>query len=242
MKKINTVIVRKLILIIFFFISFTLFPIYLYKNFQIKTLIIKANQPKLYGLKILENNNLLFIDDKKITAFLQKQNPNVNSIHIIKQFPQTVILIVEDRIPIAQIVNKDKNLYVDKEGTILTSTTYSSNLVQINSPDVSIYSNQKVDWRIMKVISFIKESKNQGIIIDQILVDNSSNEFSAKTTSGIEVSLPLDADIVSKVSSLQVILQRFKIMGKNIVKINFRFDKPLIILANGEKISSYLPD
>lgn len=225
------------LLSLFFFLAF-----FLYREFQLKTLIIITNRPKLNSLAILNRNNLLFINEKDVSDYLQKQNPEIKSIKFIKKFPQTIILQLEDRIPIAQIVNTAGNIYIDAEGIILTSENKYLSLPKIHIPNISILSDQKADWRAVKASLFIQEVTKQGIIIEQISADETSSVFNAVMSTGTQVLIPYDADMLMKASSLQVIVQRFKIVGKNITKVDFRFDKPLVTLSSGEKISSFLPN
>lgn len=216
-------------------------PILLYHKFQINTLVIVSNKSQLNGLALLNRNNLLLINEKYIIDNLQKQNPEVKSIHMIKILPQTIILQVEARVPVAQVVTSSEKIYVDGEGMIISQENIYPNLPKIQIPDMSISPNKRADWRTVKASSFIQEAKKQGIIIEQIVANDATSVFTAKTLMGTEILLPYDTDIALKVSSLQVIVQRFKIVGKNITKIDFRFDKPLVTLSNGEKISSSLP-
>jgi len=213
-------------------------PIFICKEFKIKKLIIISDKSKISGLSIFEGSNLLFVNEKKMSLYLQEQNTNAKSIVVEKEFPQTIILRIESRTPIAAIGDETKNLYIDSEGIILSGESNIIPLPKIRAFDFEIYKNGKADWRIIKASSFIDMVSKQGILIDQILIDNPSSSFKVKTSEGIEVLLPFDADIATEASSLQIILARFKIVGKNITRIDFRFDKPLVTLANGEKISS----
>lgn len=225
--------------VIFVLIASSIFLlIFIYKKFEIKKLIIVSYKPKIRGVSIFEGNNLLLVNEKKISNYLSEQNTDIKSIVLGKEFPQTITLRIESRTPIAAIGDETKNLYIDSEGIILTEESNIISLPKIQAFDFEIYKDGKADWRITKASSFIDMVGKQGILIDQILVDNSSSSFKMKTNDGIEILLPFDTDIATKASSLQIILARFKIVGKNITRIDFRFDKPLVTLANGEKISS----
>lgn len=216
-------------------------PILIYYKFQINTLIIVSDKNHLDGLALLNRNNLLLINEKYIIDNLQKQNPQLKSIHMTKILPQTIILKIEARVPVAQIVTTSENIYVDNEGMIIREENIYPNLPKIQITEISIFPNNRADWRIVKASSFIQEARKQGIIVEQLDANDATSIFTATTQTGTEILLPYDSDIALKISSLQVIVQRFKIVGKNITKIDFRFDKPLVTLSNGEKISSSLP-
>lgn len=211
---------------------------FIYNTFQLKTLIITSNKSKINGLSILNDKNLLINEDKKIIDYLQKQNPTVKSISIAKKFPQTILMYIEDRIPVARIMNNQNDIYIDGDGVIINDGKTYSNLPKISIGVLSVYLNQKTDWRIMKALSFLSETKKQGIIIEQISIDDLSGSFIARTSYNTDIFIPYDSDMSTKASSLQVIILRFRIEGKNITRVDFRYDKPLVTLSNGEKMSS----
>lgn len=197
-----------------------------------------TTESKLNGLNILNRDNLLFINEKEVSSYLMKSNPVIKSIKIRKKFPQTMIMQIEDRLPVAKIITGIDNMYIDNDGIILTSNNNYPSFPKIIVSNISIGPNKKADWRVIKALSFINEARKQSIIIEQISADDTSNVFSAITSNGMIILIPYDADPMIKASSLQVIILRFTIVGKNITKLDFRFDKPVVTLSNGEKISS----
>lgn len=220
------------------FTCLVLLTLFIYRKFQLKTLIIINTSVNLHGLSVFNRKNLLFLDTQKTVEYLQKQNPAVKSVNITQSFPDTIFLKVERRIPVAKIISKTEDLYIDNEGIILKEESFGVGLPVIETADISITAAQKADWRLIKAVSFIEETKKQGIIIVQIKIDDAAGVLTATSASGMEIILPFNADTSIEASSLQVIILRFTIVGKNITKVDFRFDKPLVTLANGEKISS----
>lgn len=213
-------------------------PVKVYQNFRIQKLIIIDSKDNLKGLDILNGQNLLFLDTQKITTDLLTRNPTVKSVRLIKNFPQTVVVKIENRMPVAQIKSSLNNLFIDADGIILSLENNYRPLPIINAPNMVINPNRKADWRLVKAVSFIVESDKAGIFIDQISLDDAAGLFTAETNSGMEILLPYDSDIGQKASSLQVIVRRFTIVGKNITKVDFRYDKPIVTLGSGEKINS----
>lgn len=212
----------------------------LYHKFDLKTVIIISSQNTIKGLNILNTANLLIQNSTQTSSILIKQNPALYSIGIIKKYPGTLVLRTENRFPVAYFSRSKNNLFIDKEGIIFISDRIYPNLPSIDVTQISVYEGQKADWKIQKAILFIEEFMKQSINIDQISIDDLSNNFNIKSENGIEILLPFNSDAYIKASSLQSILLRFKIIGKNISKVDFRFDKPVVTLTNGEKISSIL--
>lgn len=229
-KKISVVAILLLGLVFLF--------IFLFDKFRVRTVILITDKPKLYGLTVIEDNNLLLIDEKKTAYSLLQLNPAIKSFAISKEFPDKLYITVNNRLPIAKLKNIPGFNYIDSEGILLTESGDYPGLPVISVSDFSIYSDKKADWKVRKIVYFIEEVQKQSIKLSQIHVDNSSGFFSILLPEQTEVIIPFESDIYIQVSSLQVILQRFKIVGKNVAKVDFRFDKPLVTLPNGEKISS----
>lgn len=239
MRK-NVAAISKYFLSALFLASVSFLPIYLYHQLDLKTVIVVGGR-KLNGLSIFNDSNLLSIDINKIESLLQKQNPTLKTVRISKKFPNTAIVETTARIPIAQFKSKGTNVYIDEEGVIFANSEVEGNLAVINVLDLSVPFGQKVDWKVGKAISIIQLAHKQSINIEQIWIDDAASTFLIKLVDGSQVYLPYNADIQAKVSSLQLIVLRFRIEGKNIAKVDFRFDKPIVTLTTGEKISSTLP-
>ena len=233
LKKIGIYSVLIIILPCIFIVS-----IIVYRTFYLRTLIIISKKAPLNGLTQLNNSNLLHLDIKKMSLILQKLNPSFLTINILKKHPNTLILQTFNRVPVAKVQVGNIHKFVDQSGFIFTDEDNSVNLPLIVIPEITIYSDQKTDWRVLKAISFIVDTVDQGIDIEQISGNDSDNSFKIKTSRGPEIMLPYSAEMRSKASSLQVIILRFRIEGKNITKVDFRYEKPLVSLSNGEKMSS----
>lgn len=84
------------------------------------------------------------------------------------------------------------------------------------------------------------ELEKKGIFTDQIIIDDNSGNYILKTNNQIEITIPVKMAINTLSASLQLIISRFRIEGKIISRIDFQFEKPIIVLKNGEKMSSFL--
>lgn len=216
----------------------TVLSIFVYNSFNLKNLIIINKKTTFSGLSQLNGANILFLDLQKVSLNLLKLNSSFLTINLSKKYPNTLILEIVNRKPAAKIQAGNIYKYIDHEGILFTDDDTFSDLPLINIPEISIYKNQKADWRVLKAIAFIDEGVSRSIKIEQISGSDSDNVFTIKLSSGTEIMLPYTADIGVKASSLQLIILRFRIEGKNIDRIDFRFDKPVVTLSNGEKISS----
>ncbi|EKD90099.1 MAG: hypothetical protein ACD_32C00020G0002 [uncultured bacterium] len=111
-------------------------------------------------------------------------------------------------------------------------------VIKISKSDLS--SSQKADWRIIKALSFLIYCQKQSILIDRILIDENKSLFHIFLADGVEVIAPQTGNASILAASLQIIISRFRIEGKIITKVDFQFDKPIVVLSNGEELSSNL--
>jgi len=214
------------------------FGFFILSHFQLRKIIIISTSHKLDGLEFLAGQNLLTIDVNKTIRNLINKNKTVKSIKMNKLFPDTLLLEVTMRNPRYLVVKDNLVFPVDEEGTILVGANYDENLLKIQVGNLSIFSGEKSDWRILKAIDLLKNMENQSILIDQIFIEDKGSLFLLDLSSKTKVVIPYNLDAAFVATSLQVIMSRFRIEGKFVNKIDFRFEKPVVTLSSGEKMSS----
>lgn len=212
--------------------------IFIYSKYQIKKIVIISTYPRIYGLEILKRQSLLLLDINKISYVLINRNPFIKSIAVTKHYPETLILDTKIRNPRYLVMKDSLVLPVDEDGVVLSGMDYDKTLPKIEVSNFSIFSGEKTDWRILKAIDLLANMEKQGIIVDQILIDDGGGLFLINLPEGSNIIVPYNADAPFIATSLQVIMSRFRIEGKFVSKIDFRFDKPVVMLSTGEKISS----
>lgn len=222
-------------------LSFIIFlAIYGLNQFRLRRVYLISPAKINNGLGILNGENLLFLDRDKISRYLLQQNIEVKSAEIRKILPNTLVIILNFRQPIAKISNNfAKDYYLDDEGVLLPFETKSwDDAPIIEAGSISLLIGAKPDWRVAKIIEYINGFKREDTLVQKIIVDENMLAFHFLLADGIEVIAPQvsDANLIS--ASLQIITSRFRIEGKLITMVDFRFEKPIIIFSNGEKISS----
>lgn len=95
-------------------------------------------------------------------------------------------------------------------------------------PGVLSVKGQKIVVKNIDGNNFETIFKKSGINYSYILY---SSDFSyvVKLESGEEIMFSAKKDIQTQVSSLQLILSRLKIEGKRFLRLDMRFDKPVIV-------------
>ena len=96
----------------------------------------------------------------------------------------------------------------------------------------AVFNKNKADWRVIKAVSLINELNKKEIGVDSVGFSSSSAHIRAVVDDSVEVFMPVTADPSYLSASLQTIISRFRIEGNFIAKVDFRFDKPVVILKN----------
>ncbi len=217
-KLIYAVSISLVILLIFFGVS---------ELFKIRRIETTARVPDMDGFPALGGKYLFNISDGDIKKHFVN-NPEVRDIVIHKKFPNTLVIDVNYRNRIAQVLAENGNFIIDEQGFIFEKVATSSGLPIINlSPKkVNLGTNITQD-NIKLALSILNLSIPQNLqIVETILLDDKT--VSLTTGEGIQVVTGINTKPEDIVSSLQIILRRFTIEGKIISKIDFRFEKPVI--------------
>lgn len=214
------------------------FSLFLINQTNLKTVVIVGDSAKIKGLSILNNQNLLFIKKGSVIRELLEINPVIKNISVEKRYPNILILQIDERHALVQVKNGIHSVYFDREGIIIENKNVSSVLPIINADKISISEEKKADWRIMKAIKIVEDLQRVDINIENISTNDDENNFLVTLTQGEKVIIPYGGESANIAASLQIIIHRFRIEGKFVEKIDFRFEKPTVSLSNGEKISS----
>lgn len=208
--------------------------------FNLKRVFLVSSR-EIEGLTILNNKNILFLNENSISQSLLEKNHDVKTLTLRKKYPDTLEINVYFRTQFVKVVNFNSSVYLDSEGILLSEAEDFPGLPVIDIQNMVLTQNQKTDWRVLNALEFVKLGKIADISIERIIIDQNSSTFKMFLTSGTQVFVPLSSDPANIIASLQIIVSRFRIEGKFVSKIDFQFDKPIVILANGETLSSIKP-
>ena len=198
--------------------------------FRIKKVIVISNSTEIRGLSQLFSENYLSLNEEVTAQKLLAVNPLIKNIKIGKTFPQTLTLNVFWRKPQAKILLDDKIILLDEEGKV--SAGDPDGLTEIAGTKITLPSSGTTDWRILKSVNYIILLSKSGIRVNNIYIFDEESIFILELADGEEVKIPFQTDPDQVSASLQVIISRFRIEGKFISSIDFRFDKPLVVLKN----------
>ncbi len=238
MKTKKTIV--KLVKLIFLIIGsilviFSFFQLFGGNFFKINQVICFDNQHpcqadlwfKVNGLVL--GKNLVLLSPLETEQLIKDELPGINQVKIEKKLPDKLIVHLTKRKPIA-VVEADNDYYqVDYQGIILDKLDQPTNLPLIASGEFSVTADnyQLESPLILSSLDFLYQLLTKDIEARRVEI-TSSRELTVTLKIGPKILISLDKDLKKQVDSLQLILERAKIEGKQIELIDLRFDKPVI--------------
>jgi len=219
---------------IFYLICFSPF-------FQIKEIKISGNQKVPTGdlENIIQNQivrNLFFSQTKSIflvnlniikTATLEKF-PQLAKINLKRSFPDTMLIEIEERKPIAIFCQEEQYFFIDGEGIIFEEVSEADpQWLQIKN--LTLTTNSKLGEEAIK-----KEKLSQVLEIESKVKGNlkilevsiiSEERLNAKTSEGWEIYFNLESDLNWQLTKLGAVLEKEIPLEKreNLEYIDLRF-------------------
>lgn len=205
----------------------------------------------LEKLSLLNQNIFLFEKSLDINVF-KNQFFCVKSVQVEKHYPNQVLVTVNGRIPIANVLTvskvasssasasatfistssaKEDSFLVDDEG-IIFAKEFKQNLVNVSFVDQKFILGQKIEKNIIQpLLEIIKRLKDLSINIEYINVQEDTITLVYKPI----IFFTTKRDVNKQVASLQLILEKAKIEAKELELIDVRFEKPIIKYAPVKK-------
>ncbi len=187
--------------------------------FEVKTVYLDASREDLPDLSIFqEKQNWLFFEEKKITDNILKKYPDIKSVSVKKIFPNTILVKVEPRAPVAKLAIEGQTIFYDQEGktVLLKSGINPDNFPWIDCPDA----------KNLPGLKFITKLLRNNIKIDQLTCKD-ENTYALYIT-GTDFILSSSAETDKSLASLQFLIKQFRIDGRQPKSVDLRFDKPVL--------------
>ena len=225
--------IKKKYFILFLSISLLLFALNLFWNsIQIKKIFIVSPVRQVNGMSVFNGQNIIFFNNNRITDTLLTSNIYLKNINLKKKFPSTIFLDLTWRTPYAEIISSSSPFFVDNQGfPALSEGNLTGTLPQINMPRMLV-TDKNPDWRVLKALSLLNQLSSSAINCSRLTFDEANSQITVLIEDSVELLIPYNFDPARLTASLQIIISRFRIEGKFIRSIDFRFEKPLVILKN----------
>lgn len=177
----------------------------------------------------------LFLTDTNSLAQRIKLHPLVEVAIVKKQLPVTIVVDIQERVPIALILNEDGVVEVDKQGTILRfhetwPKTSSPVVTGIVVPDTIGPGQKVVNEQLEKVLLLLGQAPQSMIpLIGEVSINKDGQVFLFLNT-GMEVRLGHSEEYAGKLNLLNELIynEEYKSIEKSIKYIDLTAGKPVL--------------
>lgn len=179
----------------------------------------KTEQP----LKFYLGKSFFFNDDGKLLQEIKNQEIKIESVALKKEFPDKLILLIKKRQPLMVIPRDNAYFFVDREGMVFSLEKTAENwpFLIIELQKIEIGSRIEIGKiKIPQILAALGQVR-----VDKIIVKD--NQVQLVTGENCLIILPREI-ANEKIEALQMILNRFRIEGKRLIKIDLRFEKPVV--------------
>ncbi len=218
-----------LLCLLFIFVFFIMNKFFLIKKIQ----IISEKKFLLVNKDELMDKNLIFINRDKIAKKIILENPLLKKIIVKKIWPATLELTVYFYDSMASLIVNKGVFNLSNDGRILSKKSEGQpSLAVINYyQKLNSSSFQTGDWidykDIKQTLFFIDKLKQ--INLSPLTIDIKGQDmlvFNLKDNKKIIFSNKKEREL--QYYQLELIIRQFKIEGKEFIKIDLRFEKPII--------------
>lgn len=176
----------------------------------------------------VSGKNILFYSPAGLSEKLRLKHPEIFSLTIRKKWPQTMQFRVEIRKGSLLIQKEGDFFLVDEEGMVLREEKPDGLAVIEVGPEVSLVMGQKIaETTVLNSIIILTQSRYR-LLPPLSAKFISSQDLEVKYQSGLLVLFSTAKEIKNQLDSLQLILERTKIEGERLERVDLRFDKPVV--------------
>ncbi len=218
---------------LFFFLIYWIYDSFLIKEIEIEGLTEKR---LIKGLELINNKNIFFIKEDEIAEKILNENPEFNKISLIKIYPRKVKLIIKVDKPLAALQVNGGFLILSSQGRIIAkSKKNDEHLPVINYyQKLDYYAETVGDWikfkDITAALDLLKYSFDFGLAID--IIDINGLDMIGFKLGTREILFTTEKSVEVQKYELEKIMHQFKIEGKEFLKLDLRFDKPVVVFKN----------
>jgi cell division septal protein FtsQ len=193
------------------------------KTFVSSTDIFELAKTRSYG------KNIFTYSTEDLQNSLRKDFQGAKEIYVHKQFPDKVSIFVIERVPVAVMTTKksNENFVVDEDGYVLGIVDpQKTNLPRIlYNGDISVgYFLNKESLAVY--FDVLKSSDAERLKASSMSLH--SDYISMYVDDTVEVLIGKDKDIPKAIKVISSILTQLKTEGKNVKKIDLRFEKVIV--------------
>lgn len=183
----------------------------------------------------LKGKSIFAVDLQKVQKQLSFRYPQVKNLRVVREFPNQISVVAKSRSPVAQTRLLEKNLTLDDNGVVLSTTTkLDKNLPLIKGIK---YASPKIDVglplkgkSISTALNIIDEfDEHRTLAHYQIAEVNVANLSNIQFDLSNKLRIIVDRDnMKQKMELLSVLLAKGRLRLKEVKYIDLRFKEPII--------------
>ncbi len=151
----------------------------------------------------------------------------IKNVKITKKFPASIKIQVQERTPIAMVIDKEQSNYlIDADGYVLGLTDgHSTELPTVNYEN-KLFVGQFIDVNIIPIaLQILNAAKSSNVKVSSVSFKPDYSSFYSGTT---QVYLNNSGDISRSLKIVAQMLAQSAIEGKKVTKVDLRYDKVIV--------------
>ncbi len=213
---------------------FTKSDFFMVQEVRIQGLDNVAEEEIVKLLGTVKGQNILLTDTKSLAERV-KLHPLVDVTIVKKELPETLVIDIQERVPVALILNEDGVVEIDKQGTILRfhetwPKTSSPVVTGVVVPDTIGPGQKVVNAKLEKVLLLLGQAPQSMIpLIGEVSINKEEQVFLFLTT-GMEVRLGYSEEYAGKLNLLNELIYNEEYMSieQSIKYIDLTAGKPVL--------------
>ena len=191
----------------------------------------KGKPVALNGLKGLEGDRMILLDEKKTADTVLLLNPYLKTITVQKQYPQTLLITVDNHIPLAQLQGDVGYYILSDTAKILEKKRYAvPNLPLISYyqklPFIQNQAGKFIDFQDIELaLHFIKKVRSAGIAVET--VDIAGFHMIRLNSKDKTILVSAEKDKETQDYQFETIVRELRKDGNDFSELDLRFEKPI---------------
>jgi len=183
------------------------------------------------SLQKFSSRSILFVNQKEIAKTVSDISLVIKNVEVTKIFPDTLTVRIQLREAVAEVISGENHLLIDKDGFIFAKSPSNVSLPQINLLDgEAIGIAQSLNPALIQnAIKVIVELGRRNLFKVKSLDLPKDQSIAVLAENNLTIYFKSNATILWQVQSLEAILQKAKLEKGKLVKVDFRFERPIVV-------------
>lgn len=156
------------------------------------------------------NSDIVFLRTASIEAELIETYPSLNDVSVEKNYPHSITVVGDERIPIGIWCHQTDCVYFDESGATWGKALPSSGALLVTVQD-NRAGQRGIASEFLEPIKLVTaELPSLGLSLENVEIPDTYNEFRINVAQGFQLIFALDADVASQLRVLSIFLDKKK--------------------------------